>query len=77
MAVMHDTLTKMSNKVQQGDLPGIIYQGQGQYVQQHKGLGNRPNLMDRGGRFYPLSIMGCFNCDGDHLISKCPYPTVV
>ena len=74
LAVMQDTLTKRLNKVQEDDLPGILYQGQGRYVQQHKGLGNRSNTTDKSGSFDPLSIMGCFNCEGDHLITKCPHP---
>ena len=77
LTVMQDTLTKRLNKVQEDYLPGTLYQGQGRCVQKHKGLRTHLNLTEKDGRFDPLSIMGCFNCGGDHLISKCPYPPIL
>ena len=75
LAVMQQTLTKRLNKFHEDDLPGILYQGQGRYVQQQKEIGNRSNTTDKGESFDPLSIPGCFNCEVDHLITNCAYPS--
>lgn len=80
MAEMRDkvSLTNSENK-SNGDVPGILYKGQGRYHFKKTGIGNRNRqwkadatrkLNDSKG----TKTRGCFNCgDREHLIKDCPY----
>lgn len=69
----------------QGGAKQTFFAGQGMYGRPSKGVGStRPGYSKsggppakdgRGGRFDPLSIAGCFNCDDPkHLLKNCPKP---
>ena len=63
------------------EVPGIMYQSQGHYLNQHNGLSTRNwNSNQRQdartkGSTDPLKLMGCFNCeDPNHVLSDCKKP---
>lgn len=82
VAVMRDSITN-GRKKRGSDVnivPGIMFQGQGKYLNRHKNVGDRRKIDGAQNqswsgteRFDPLIIMGCFNCDDpNHMVSKCP-----
>ena len=63
------------------EVPGIMYQSQGRYLNRHNGLSTRNwNSNQRQdartkGSTDPLKLMGCFNCeDPNHVLSDCKKP---
>lgn len=82
VAVMRDSVTTGRRKANADDtvVPGIMFLGQGRYVNRHKSVSDRRNMTGIQGqsssrveKFDPLVVMGCFNCDDpNHMISKCP-----
>ncbi len=70
--------TKRSDGAEQ-KVPGILYQGQGRYLNRHKGLGDcsqrgipQKYQKPASEKFDTLVIMGCCNCDDpNHTVKQC------
>lgn len=73
-ARIQDAASGVVTKMDDDNEVSTFYQGQGRYERKHVGVGNRA-VQQSTGRFNPLSIMGCFNCDNPkHTINDCPLP---
>ncbi len=73
-ARIQDAASGVATKMDDDNEVSTFYQGQGRYERKHVGVGNRA-VQQSTGRFNPLSIMGCFNCDNPkHTINDCPLP---
>lgn len=73
-ARLQDAASGRTTQTDGGNEVSAFYQGQGRYERKHVGVGNRA-VEKPTGRFNPLSIMGCFNCDNPkHTINDCPLP---
>ncbi len=87
LAVMRDNVgpSRRLKGESESNIPGILFQGHGRYVNPQKGLGNRsrksPKNRNQGTssqNFDPLKVMGCFNYDDpSHTIKHCTKPNDV